>query len=157
MATDWSAFYEHAQHRKGGWQPLPQTLRSRHKGKRAPKRLDDAGTTGEGLRGAKLAFVQQLAEAGLPAPTREAYFALPRRWRIDFAYVEQKIAIEYQGIYGAKNASHASIAGLMRDYRKFTELSLRGWTLILIDANSVRTKEALQWVERALKQKEDSN
>jgi hypothetical protein len=68
-----------------------------------------------------------------------------------YANPDTRIAIEYQGIFGARNTSHAGITGLKRDYRKWTEISLLGWYLILIDAESVETGEAIAWVERALK------
>lgn len=105
-------------------------------------------------------FLLQLRLAGLPLPTHgdgcpnpELVFAPPRKWRWDWAYLlpEVQVGIEYNGIFGPRNSSHASVANLMRDYRKWTEASLRGWVIILIDAKSVETGEAVAWVERALK------
>lgn len=101
----------------------------------------------------KAKFERDIALLGFPAPVREVLFAHPRRWRFDFAYPELMIAVEYQGgNYNGKGA-HNSITGLQRDYEKFTEAALRGWTLILIDAKSVTTGQAVQWLERALETK----
>jgi hypothetical protein len=102
-------------------------------------------------KGPKAAFLRQLAIAGISEPVREHVFAKPRRWRFDYCWPEMMIAVEYQGIFGARNTSHASVGNLKRDYRKFTEASLRGWLLILIDADSVQTGDALAWVERAVR------
>lgn len=96
-------------------------------------------------------FLFELTLLKLPQPETEFRFHDERQWRFDVAWPEQKIAVEYQGIFGKQNASHASLGGLMRDYRKFTEASLLGWTLILIDAESVNSGEAHGWVQRAFK------
>jgi hypothetical protein len=101
----------------------------------------------------KAIFLHQLDLAGLPQPDREVYFALPRKWRADFCFRREMIIVEYQGIFGGPNASHASLAGLKRDYEKFTEASLLGYTLILITAESVNDGRAIAWVEQALKDK----
>ena len=98
----------------------------------------------------KAKFERDIALLGFPAPVREVLFAHPRRWRFEWAYPDHKIAIEYQGGNYHGKGAHNSITGLQRDYEKFTEAALRGWTLILIDAKSVTTGQAVQWLERAL-------
>lgn len=62
-----------------------------------------------------------------------------------------KLAVEYNGIFGGEgeNASHSSVGGLMRDYRKLNEAVLLGWRVILIDAKSVADGDAVRWVELA--------
>jgi hypothetical protein len=99
----------------------------------------------------KAIFLHQLDLAGLPQPDREVYFALPRKWRADFCFRREMVIVEYQGIFGGPNASHASLGGLKRDYEKFTEASLLGYVLILITAESVNDGRAVAWVERALR------
>ena len=99
----------------------------------------------------KQTFLHQLDLAGLPQPEREVHFALPRKWRADFCFRREMVIVEYQGIYGGANASHASLAGLKRDYEKFTEASLLGYVVILITAETVNNGLAVEWVERALK------
>ena len=101
----------------------------------------------------KAKFERDIALLGFPAPVREVLFAHPRRWRFDWAYPDLMIAVEYQGGNYHGKGAHNSITGLMRDYEKFTEAALRGWTLILIDAKSVTTGQAVQWLERALEAK----
>ena len=113
----------------------------------------------------KARFLRDLSSAGIPAPQTEHRFHPHRKWLMDFAYPELRLAIEYQGGNFGKGkkcpacgnhgkGGHSSIAGLMRDYEKFTEASLLGWTLILIDAASVRSGQAVEWVRRALQAKE---
>lgn len=103
------------------------------------------------IRDYKQVFLDQLKLAGIILPVREHIFARPRLWRWDFAYVTEMIAIEYQGgIYQMARTAHSTVRGLTRDYEKFTEGSLLGWRIILIDTSTVRSGKALQWVERAL-------
>ena len=98
----------------------------------------------------KAEFLFHLRAAKLPAPVTEFVFHPERKWRFDFCYVEQKIAIEYQGGIYFKGMGHQTTHGIERDCEKFTEASLMGYRLILITAKTVRDGTALQWIERAL-------
>jgi len=101
----------------------------------------------------KAAFLLHLKFAGLPEPVCEYQFHETRKWRFDYAFVEKKVAVEYQGLNwkrDGENSGHQSIAGLMRDFEKFTEASIAGWTLILITAESVNSGQAVEWVRRAV-------
>lgn len=98
----------------------------------------------------KAIFLQQLHNAGLPAPEVEFRFHVNRLWRLDFAWPSRKLACEYQGIFGAQTASHQSINGLLRDYEKATEAALLGWTLIVITSKTVESGKALEWAMRGL-------
>jgi len=57
---------------------------------------------------------------------------------------------QFRQLAGGFRTEHNKIKGLQNDYEKFTEASLRGWMLILIDSQSVRDGRAVTWVERAL-------
>jgi hypothetical protein len=103
----------------------------------------------------------QLVRAGVPAAEREVKFHPTRKWRLDFAWPEWKVAIEYQGglFAGAKKgmkdewkdrASHRSLAGTLRDHWKGNEAQLLGWVVILANAQTVVTGQVLAWAERAL-------
>lgn len=106
----------------------------------------------------KAIFLTHLKMAKLPQPACEFRFHETRRWRFDFAFPAQMIAIEYQGLNWKpkkgqdNNSGHQSIDGLRRDCAKFTEASLAGWRLILITAETVNNGQAVEWVRRALNQ-----
>lgn len=151
MATDWNAFAQANKHRikeQGRAAPNAETWSM-------PVILEPKRETRKVKNDYKAAFLIQLELAGLPLPVPEYHFARPERmWRFDWAYLDLKIAIEYQGgIYHADKSGHSTTKGLKNDYEKFTEASLRGWMLILIDSGSVRDGRAMTWVERALKLK----
>lgn len=94
-------------------------------------------------------LLQEAKLVGLPEPVREYRFHPTRKWPFDAAWPERKIAIEYQGGVFQRDPSHSSIGGIVRDYEKFTEASLAGWTLLLVTAQTVRSGAALAWLLRA--------
>lgn len=98
----------------------------------------------------KALFLDKLQAAGLPDPVPEHKFCA-RGWRFDWCYPNERIAIEYQGgNFNSGKGGHSSISGLRRDYEKFTAASVMGWRLVLIDAASVVSGRAVEWVRAAL-------
>lgn len=121
------------------------------------RKLQEGQTRGKGSRASspktdyKAIFLQQIQLAGLPAPTGEHQFHASRKWRLDFCWLTQKVAIEYHGIFGKHKVGHQGMAALTRDYEKANEAILLGWTYLVITAKTVQNGQALQWIERALK------
>lgn len=108
-----------------------------------------------------LELEEGIRRAGLPPVEREVKFHPSRKWALDFAWPEWKVAIEYQGgiFAGAKkgereewkqSASHRSLNGILRDQWKGNEAQVLGWVVILANAQTVVTGQVLEWAERAL-------
>lgn len=94
-------------------------------------------------------FIDMLILAGLPEPEREYRFAPPRKWRFDYCWIAQRVALEYEGgIYSG--GRHVRGKGYANDCRKYTEASLRGWVLIRVTSEMIGNGEALRFIERAL-------
>lgn len=69
------------------------------------------------------------ASAGLPIPQREFRFDPVRKWRIDFAYPDKKLAIEIEGgIF--THGRHARVGGFLSDIEKYNALVKAGWRLL---------------------------
>jgi len=62
-------------------------------------------------------------------PTIEYRFAPPRRWRFDFAWQREKVAVECEGIVSAKSR-HTTITGYTRDCDKYNAAQLEGWVVL---------------------------
>ena len=63
---------------------------------------------------------------GLPEPTPEYKFHPSRKWRFDFAWIPQKIAVEIEGgiwNYGA----HVRGIHFLSDMEKYNEAGKLGW------------------------------
>ena len=64
---------------------------------------------------------------GMPEPVREYVFAPPRRWRFDFAFPEQRVAVEIDGGQWAPGGGrHAKDA----DKDKHNAAVLLGWRVL---------------------------
>lgn len=85
-----------------------------------------------------------------PAPQREVLFHPTRKWRFDLAWPDWKVAVEYQGGIFSRQASHSSVAHIMRDQEKANEAQLYGWTLIYANAKTVTSGQAVDWINRAI-------
>lgn len=60
--------------------------------------------------------------------TKEYTFHPTRKWRFDFAIVEHKLAIEYNGIMSDKSR-HTTVKGYTGDMEKINEANKLGWTV----------------------------
>lgn len=47
-------------------------------------------------------------------------------------------------------SGHRTVKGMRRDMEKITEAQLLGWIVILIEPKTVKSGQALQWLENAL-------
>lgn len=93
----------------------------------------------------------QLRAAGL-TPVREFRFHPVRKWRFDFCFPDQKLALEVDG--GTfSGGRHTRGTGYAEDCRKIAEAMLLGWRVLRATADQVKSGEALRWVE-ALAQQE---
>ncbi len=66
---------------------------------------------------------------GLPVPEREVKFHPTRKWRFDYAWVNEKVAVEVEGgIYSG--GRHVRGAGYEKDMEKYNHAQLLGWTVL---------------------------
>lgn len=94
----------------------------------------------------------QIVSAGLPTPEREYKFAadIGRKWRLDLAYPERKLAIEVESM------AHRTRERFMADIEKYNELiCARGWRLLRVYTRWITTEKredtrALELVRKAL-------
>jgi len=88
-------------------------------------------------------------------PKPEYRFHPVRRWRFDFALVEEKIAIECEGLVNPKFKSrHTTNDGFEKDAEKYNEAAIRGWTVLRFTKRMIDSGMALRQIEQALLLKE---
>jgi very-short-patch-repair endonuclease len=80
---------------------------------------------------------------------REFRFAAPRRWRFDFAWVPEHVAVEVDG--GSwSGGRHTSGSGFEADCEKLSEAAALGWRVLRVTPRMIQTGAALALIERAL-------
>lgn len=75
-----------------------------------------------------------LKAAGLEYTT-EYKFHPTRKWRFDFAIVEKRVAVEFEGLVSAKSR-HTTLTGYTNDCSKYNAAALLGWKVLRYTALS---------------------
>lgn len=115
----------------------------------------------------------QICVSKLARPIYGHRFDRKRRWKVDFAYVDMKIAIEVEGIGRSRRdkktkietklkrcptcgqeplSDHRTVDGFERNIEKYNELRMQGWLHLQFTPAMVKRGEALKAIERALSQ-----
>lgn len=98
------------------------------------------------------AYARLLRAHKIPPPIREYRFHPERKWRFDFAWPEQKVAVELEGGIWRRSGkgAHTGGAAVTRDAEKSNEAQLQGWLVLrFIDAH-LEDGTAIEWTRRAL-------
>jgi very-short-patch-repair endonuclease len=81
----------------------------------------------------------------------EHRFLPPRRWRFDYALVEQRIAIEVEGgIWIKGGGRHNRGAGMLKDLEKYNCAAVEGWIVIRTTPDTLIAQSTLDLIQRAL-------
>jgi len=91
----------------------------------------------------------QIKALGLPGPIREYQAIKGRKFRFDFAWLEQRLLVEVNGGTYTKGA-HSTGQGIARDYEKANLAVLQGWRVLTFDGKSVKSGEAVEVIRQAL-------
>jgi hypothetical protein len=76
-------------------------------------------------------FLRALEVRGLPRPEREWKFDAKRRWRFDYAWPQQMIALEVEGGVWT-GGRHTRGAGFLKDVEKYNRAAVLGWRLLRV-------------------------
>lgn len=82
-------------------------------------------------------------EKALPQPVPQHYFAKPRRWRFDFAWLNSvyyaPLAVEIDG--GTWNSgAHGRGSGIQRNNEKRNAAALLGWRILVYTSTDLRRR-----------------
>jgi very-short-patch-repair endonuclease len=89
-------------------------------------------------------------------PEAQFRFHPERKWRFDFAFPDELVAVELDGgIFAAENGQvagkHARGAGRLKDYEKRNAAAELGWFVLCYGPPQVRSGEAALQVERLVR------
>ncbi|WP_018674859.1 helix-turn-helix domain-containing protein [Riemerella columbina] len=85
-------------------------------------------------------------------PVKELKFHPTRRWRFDFAFVNEKLAIEVEGGVWT-GGRHTRGDGFLKDMEKYNEAARLGWRLLRTTPNQVETKQFISLIKNTLDKK----
>lgn len=94
-------------------------------------------------------FALQLRAHGVTASMREFRFHPTRKWRFDFAWPDQKVAVELHGATYS-NGRHNRGTGMKNDADKTNAAQLLGWITLTFTSDHLKDGTAMQHVKEAL-------
>lgn len=88
---------------------------------------------------------------GFPDPATELLFHPKRKWRFDYAWEEQKLALEiHGGIHSG--GRHTRGRGFVEDRAKMNEAILLGWTVLEVTPEHIKSGQLRAWLLAAFNQ-----
>lgn len=93
---------------------------------------------------------------GFPDPATELLFHPKRKWRFDYAWEEQKLALEvHGGIHSG--GRHTRGRGFVEDRAKMNEATLLGWTVLEVTPEHIKSGQLRAWLLAAFNQDPDQS
>ena len=86
---------------------------------------------------------------GLPIACPEYRFDKTRKWRFDYAFLPQRVALEVEGGVWTRGR-HTRGTGYVKDLEKYSEAAAQGWRLIRVTPDQLCTLETIELLKRAL-------
>ena len=94
-------------------------------------------------------FLALLKQYGLPEPVTEYTFAAPRKWRFDYAWRAERVALEVEGgiFVGGR---HSRGVGMLKDMEKYNRAALLGWSVLRVVPRELCTLTTIELLRQAL-------
>lgn len=111
--------------------------------------LHSVKPTAKALKAASL-FPALCAAHGLPEPEPEFKFHPRRKWRWDFAWIAEKVALEIQGALWTQGR-HSRGTGYLADNEKANAGVILGWRLLRVSPAEIKSGAVFPLLRRALR------
>ena len=95
-------------------------------------------------------FFACLKQQGIPLPTTEHKFHEGRKWRMDYAWIDNKIALEVEGGVWT-GGRHTRGQGFINDCEKYSEAAIAGWCVIRVTPQQLTDLNTMNMLKRAFK------
>lgn len=91
------------------------------------------------------------SECGLPDPVAEFQFLPTRKFRFDFAWPNQKVALECQGgIFARIPGGHNRGAQIRLEHQKRNLAAVEGWRILYCETETICTMDTVDLIRIAL-------
>ena len=88
----------------------------------------------------------------IPVPVMELKFAPKRRFRFDFAWIEEKLAVEIEGGIWIQGR-HTRGVGYKSDMEKYNIATSLGWRVLRFTTDQIKKIETYKQIKEVLEQK----
>lgn len=85
----------------------------------------------------------------LPMPSLEFRFAVPRRWRFDYAWPSRRVAVEQEGGVWT-GGRHTRGKGYLGDLEKYNTAAVAGWCVLRFTPEQIQKAECLPLLQQVL-------
>jgi very-short-patch-repair endonuclease len=93
-----------------------------------------------------IAFFQSM---GIPAPVAEYKFHPVRKWRMDYAWPEHKVALEVEGGVWT-GGRHTRPMGFLADCEKYNAAAVLGWRILRCQPSKLATTSTAETIKAAI-------
>lgn len=108
------------------------------------------GNTPAGPSSLEQLLLMHLKAENLTAGLAQEYAFHPeRKWRMDFAWPENKIAIEVEGGVWTQGR-HTRPQGFINDTHKYNQAAILGWTVLRFTEQCIKSGEAIKSIKSLL-------
>lgn len=103
-----------------------------------------------------MAFLAGSNYRGFTRPERQYQFHPTRKWRLDFAWVRERVAVEVEGGIWRRNSegnwagAHSHPMNIERDIEKGNALAALGWILVRATDKNIKSGEVFDVLRAAL-------
>ena len=97
---------------------------------------------------ARLAW--KITVAGLPPPEVEFIFHRPRKWRFDFCWPENMLAVEVEGAIWVQGR-HTRGSGFTGDCQKYNQATLDGYRVLKFTSDMIDDGTAIATIKAAMR------
>lgn len=111
------------------------------------------GKNNRPLKHPRADWIAAAAEFGLPPFVREFRFHPVRRWRFDYAWPAQRVALEVDGASGSYGR-HSRPGGMRADHEKLNTATAMGWRVLRVLAGEEIRLSTLSLLLETLRTKE---
>ena len=94
-------------------------------------------------------FPKLCVAQGLPAPVAEFTFHETRKWRFDWAWPEQRIALECNGGIWVQGR-HSRGSGLLKEHEKMNAAAVLGWKILYATPQNLNGPATFATLKEAL-------
>ena len=89
--------------------------------------------------------VAGFAAAGVAEPVAEFRFCPPRRWRLDYAWPDQFVALEVEGGVWSRGR-HTRPKGFIADIEKYNTATALGWAVLRCTPQTILSEATISWL-----------